>query len=57
MTMSDRHYFARRAMQEMQRAQASDNPLVIEAHMAMQRAYVERAAVGDRSRFRPQEIG
>ena len=55
--MSERRYFARRAMQEMRRAETADNPAVVEIHKVLQRAYAEKAATGDRTRARPEEIG
>lgn len=57
MTMSDRRYYARRAMQELRRAEAAENPAVVEIHKLMQRAYAERAATGGRTVLRPEEIG
>ena len=57
MAMSDRRYYARRAMQELRRAEAAENPAVVEIHKVMQRAYTERAATGGRSILRPKEIG
>lgn len=57
MTMSDRRYYARRAMQELRRAEASENPAVVEIHKLMQRAYAERTATGGRDVPRPEEIG
>jgi hypothetical protein len=44
----DRIYFARRAAEEQELAQTSTNPAVAERHRKMQRAYLERASVGDR---------
>jgi hypothetical protein len=44
----ERIYFARRAAEEQALAQASSNPDVANAHRKMQRAYLERASVGDR---------
>lgn len=55
--MSERRYFARRAMQEMRRAQRADDPAVVEVHKVLQRAYAERASTGERERVRPEEIG
>ena len=48
MEEESRAYFARRAAEEQKRAEAADDPLVAEAHRKLQRAYVERASVGDR---------
>ena len=44
----DRIYFARRAAEEQELAQAASNPDVAEAHRKLQRAYLERASIGDR---------
>ena len=50
MAGQDRIYFARRAAEEQELAQQSSNPEVAETHRKMQRAYLERASVGDRSK-------
>jgi hypothetical protein len=46
----DRIYFARRAAEEEELAAAASDPSVASAHVRMQRAYLERASVGDRPR-------
>jgi hypothetical protein len=48
MTEENRIYFARRAAEEQARAEQADDPQAAEAHRKLQRAYVERASVGDR---------
>ena len=48
MSNEDRIYFARRAAEEQDRAVASSDPNVADAHRKMQRAYLERASTGDR---------
>ena len=49
MTQEDsRIYFARRAAEEQERAEEANDPVAREAHRRLQRAYVERASVGDR---------
>jgi hypothetical protein len=48
MADQDRLYFAQRAAEEQERATAASNPGVAEAHRKLQRAYLERASVGDR---------
>jgi len=48
----DRIYFAQRAAEEQELAQSSDKPEVAEAHRKMQRAYLERASIGDRPKGR-----
>lgn len=49
MSSQDRIYFARRAAEEQERAASASDPQVAEAHRRMQRAYLERACMGDRS--------
>jgi hypothetical protein len=48
MAAQDRIYFARRAAEEQELAQTSADPDVAEAHRKLQRAYLERASVGER---------
>jgi hypothetical protein len=48
MADQDRIYFARRAAEEQELAQNAASPDAAEAHRKMQRAYLERASVGDR---------
>jgi hypothetical protein len=48
MQEDSRTYFARRAAEEQARAEAAKDPLVASVHRKLQRAYVERASVGDR---------
>ena len=48
MTQHDRFYFARRAAEEAERAIAAADPEAAAAHRKLQRAYVEKALVGDR---------
>jgi hypothetical protein len=48
MSEQDRIYFARRAAEEEKRAQEASDPSAAEAHKKLQRAYVERASMGDR---------
>ena len=59
MATDDRIYFARRAAEEQELAQAAADPDVAEAHRKMQRAYLERASIGDRPEMDlpPQAIG
>ena len=44
----DRAYYARRAAEELELALAATDDHAAEAHRALQRAYLERASVGDR---------
>lgn len=48
MATQDRIYFARRAAEEQELAQSALDPEVAQAHRRLQRAYLERASVGDR---------
>ena len=56
MASEDRIYFAQRAAEEQELAEGAASPDVAEAHRRMQRAYLERASVGDRPEMplRPQ---
>ena len=53
----DRIYFARRAAEEQELAQAADTPEGAQAHRKLQRAYLERASVGERPGNAPETIG
>jgi hypothetical protein len=53
----DRIYFARRAAEEQELAQAAETPEVASAHRKLQRAYLERASIGDRPVFETQSVG
>ncbi len=44
----DKGYFARRAAEEAELAAAANDPDAEAAHRRLQRAYAERASVGDR---------
>ena len=44
----DRGYYARRAAEELEMALAATDEHAAEAHRQLQRAYLERASVGDR---------
>jgi hypothetical protein len=48
MSDQDRIYFASRAAEEEQRAVDAVDPGAAEAHRKLQRAFLERASVGDR---------
>jgi hypothetical protein len=54
MATEDRIYFARRAAEEQELAQSSADPDVAEAHRKLQRAYLERASVGERPELSAQ---
>ena len=57
MQNQDRVYFARRAAEEEELALAATDNGAAEAHRQLQRAYLERASVGDRPIFAPEIIG
>ena len=57
MATQDRIYFARRAAEEQERAIASSDPGVAEAHRKMQRAYLERASIGERPGIGSETVG
>ena len=48
MVQNDRVYFAQRAAEEFELALAATDPEAAAAHRELQRAYLERASVGDR---------
>lgn len=48
MSENDKGYFARRAAEEAELALAAEDPEARAAHQRLQRAYTERASVGDR---------
>jgi hypothetical protein len=57
MATEDRIYFARRAAEEQEQASAATDPEVAEAHRKLQRAYLERASVGERPGSAPETVG
>lgn len=59
MSAEDRIYFAQRAAEEQELAATAGDPEVADAHRKLQRAYLERASVGDRPEMQlpPQPIG
>jgi hypothetical protein len=48
MSEQDRIYFARRAADEERMANEAQEPQAAEAHRKLQRAYIERASIGER---------
>jgi hypothetical protein len=48
MSEYDKSYFARRAAEEAELAEIASDPDAQTAHRRLQRAYIERASVGDR---------
>jgi hypothetical protein len=59
MPTQDRIYFACRAAEEQELASSADDPQVADAHRKLQRAYLERASVGERPEMHeaPQRLG
>ena len=53
----DRAYYAQRAAEEFERAQAATDEDAAAAHRKLQRIYLERASVGERHFPLPEEIG
>lgn len=53
----DRAYFAQRAAEEFERAQAATDADAAAAHRKLQRIYLERASVGGREMPAAEEIG
>ncbi len=53
----DRAYYAQRAAEELDLAQSATDQDAAAAHRRLQRAYLERASVGEREMPRPDEIG
>jgi hypothetical protein len=57
MNSEDRIYFAQRAAEEQELAQAARDPDVAETHRRLQRAYLERASTGARPAETAEQIG
>ncbi|MEA3080560.1 MAG: hypothetical protein QOD54_228 [Sphingomonadales bacterium] len=57
MADEDRIYFAQRAAEEQELASTASDPGIADAHRKMQRAYLERASIGDRPEARRETIG
>ena len=57
MTEHDKGYFARRAAEEAELAMVAGDEEAKTAHLRLQRAYTERASVGDRSRETTDTLG
>jgi hypothetical protein len=53
----DRIYFAQRAAEEQELAAGASDPDVAEAHRKLQRAYLEKASVGDRPEGAHETVG
>jgi hypothetical protein len=57
MSEYDKSYFARRAAEEAELALAATDPDAAETHRRLQRAYIERASVGERTTETAEIIG
>ena len=57
MSEYDKGYYARRAAEEAELALAAEDPEAADAHRKLQRAYIERASIGDRAEETAQVIG
>ena len=53
----DRAYYAQRAAEELDLAQSATDKDAAAAHRKLQRAYLERASVGERHVPQAEEIG
>ncbi len=53
----DRAYFAQRAAEELKLSQSATDKEAAAAHRKLQRAYLERASVGERPTAVSDEIG
>lgn len=57
MSQHDKSYFASRAAEEAELALTAADPEAQEAHRRLQRAYTERASVGERTPSPAEVIG
>ena len=57
MDRKDRLYYAQRAAEELELALAATDAEAAEAHRQLQRAYLERASVGDRPVMVAEVVG
>ena len=55
--IQDRAYYAQRAAEELELAESAADKEAAEAHRKLQRAYLERASVGERNFPLADEIG
>ena len=53
---NDRAYYAQRAAEELELAQNAADEEAAEAHRKLQKAYLERASVGNREGGAPPEV-
>jgi len=57
MSDKDKSYYARRAAEEAELAEVAADPTAEAVHRRLQRAYTERASVGDRTHESTEEVG
>ena len=57
MEHKDRVYYAQRAAEELDNALAASDADAAAAHRRLQRAYLERASVGDRPTVQSEVVG
>ena len=57
MDQKDRAYYAQRAAEELELALAATDAEAAQAHRQLQRAYLERASVGDRPVMVSEVVG
>ena len=57
MDQKDRAYYAQRAAEELELALAATDSEAAEVHRQMQRAYLERASIGDRPMMLTEVVG
>jgi type IV secretory pathway VirB9-like protein len=57
MSDRDKSYYARRAAEEAELAQQAADPTAQAVHRRLQRAYIERASVGDRTHEPSEQVG
>jgi hypothetical protein len=57
MATQDRIYFAQRAAEEQELALAATDPEAAQTHRRMQRAYLEKASVGERPAEQADVVG
>lgn len=53
----DRAYYAQRAAEELEAAQSAGDEEAATAHRKLQRAYLERASIGNRFTVASDEVG
>ena len=53
----DRGYYAQRAAEELELAQAATDSEAAQAHRKLQRGYIERASMGERQALAADPIG